>query len=266
MLRTRLLGALAGAAALLAALPAALPAGAETITIGVTPGPHAQILEQVKPIAAKQGLDIRVLEFSDYVVPNQALAQGELNANSFQHQPYLDNQVRDRGFDIVSVAKTVVFPIGIYSKKVKSLEELKTGASFAIPNDPTNGGRVLLLLQARGLLKLKPGAGLKASPLDIVENPKKLRIVELDAAQLPRSLDDVDAAAVNTNYALESGLDPVKDAIAREDADSPYANIIAVRGKDKDQPWVATLVNAYHSDEVKRFVLEKFKNAVVPAW
>ena len=266
MLRTRLLGALAGAAALLASLPGALPAGAETITIGVTPGPHAQILEQVKPLAAKQGLEIRVLEFSDYVVPNQALAQGELNANSFQHQPYLDNQVRDRGFDLVSVAKTVVFPIGIYSKKVKSLEELKPGASFAIPNDPTNGGRVLLLLQARGLLKLKEGAGLKASPLDIVENPKKLRIVELDAAQLPRSLDDVDAAAVNTNYALESGLDPVKDAIAREDANSPYANIIAVRGKDKDQPWVATLVNAYHSDEVKRFVLEKFKNAVVPAW
>ena len=263
MLRFRSLASLLAGAATLAV---AFAASAETIKVGVTAGPHAQILEVVKPIAAKDGLDIQIIEFTDYVIPNQALAGGDLDANSFQHQPYLDNQVKDRGFDLVSVAKTVVYPIGIYSKKVKSLDELPSGAKVAIPNDPTNGGRVLLLLQAKGLIKLKDGGNLKASPIDIVENPKKLEIVELDAAQLPRSLDDVTVAAINTNFALEAGIDPVKDAIAREAADSPYANVIAVRKADKDKPWVAKLVKAYQSPEVKEFILTKFKNAVVPAF
>lgn len=263
MLRFRSLASLLAGAATLAV---AFGASAETIKVGVTAGPHAQILEAVKPIAAKDGLDIQILEFTDYVIPNQALASGDLDANSFQHQPYLDNQVKDRGFDLVSVGKTVVYPIGIYSKKVKSLDELQPGAKVAIPNDPTNGGRVLLLLQAKGLIKLKDGGTLKASPIDIVENPKKLEIVELDAAQLPRSLDDVTVAAINTNFALEAGIDPVKDAIAREAADSPYANVIAVRKADKDKPWVAKLVKAYNSPEVKEFILTKFKNAVVPAF
>ncbi|MBP2297395.1 MetQ/NlpA family ABC transporter substrate-binding protein [Azospirillum picis] len=263
MLRFRSLASLLAGAATFAI---AWGASAEAIKVGVTAGPHAQILEAVKPIAAKDGLDIQILEFTDYVIPNQALADGDLDANSFQHQPYLDNQVKDRGFDLVSVGKTVVYPIGIYSKKVKSLEELPAGAKFAIPNDPTNGGRVLLMLQAKGLIKLKDGGTLKASPIDIVENPKKLEIVELDAAQLPRSLDDVTAAAINTNFALEAGIDPVKDAIAREAAESPYANIIAVRKADKDKPWVATLVKAYHDPAVKDFILTKFKNAVIPAF
>lgn len=263
MLRFRSLASLLAGAATLAV---AFGASAETIKVGVTAGPHAQILEAVKPIAAKDGLDIQIIEFTDYVIPNQALAGGDLDANSFQHQPYLDNQVKDRGFDLVSVGKTVVYPIGIYSKKVKSLDELPSGAKVAIPNDPTNGGRVLLLLQAKGLIKLKDGGNLKASPIDIVENPKKLEIVELDAAQLPRSLDDVTVAAINTNFALEAGIDPVKDAIAREAADSPYANVIAVRKADKDKPWVAKLVKAYNSAEVKEFILTKFKNAVVPAF
>ncbi|KAA0577702.1 MetQ/NlpA family ABC transporter substrate-binding protein [Azospirillum sp. Sh1] len=263
MLRFRSLASLLAGAATMAI---AFGASAETIKVGVTAGPHAQILEAVKPIAAKDGLDIQIIEFTDYVIPNQALAGGDLDANSFQHQPYLDNQVKDRGFDLVSVGKTVVYPIGIYSKKVKSLDELPSGAKVAIPNDPTNGGRVLLLLQAKGLIKLKDGGNLKASPIDIVENPKKLEIVELDAAQLPRSLDDVTVAAINTNFALEAGIDPVKDAIAREAADSPYANVIAVRKADKDKPWVAKLVKAYNSPEVKEFILTKFKNAVVPAF
>ena len=263
MLRFRSLASLLAGAA---AMAFASGVSAETIKVGVTAGPHAQILEAVKPIAAKDGLDIQILEFTDYVIPNQALAGGDLDANSFQHQPYLDNQVKDRGFDLVSVGKTVVYPIGIYSKKVKSLEEVPDGARLAIPNDPTNGGRVLLLLQSKGLIKLKDGGTLKASPIDIVENPKKLEIVELDAAQLPRSLDDVTVAAINTNFALEAGLDPVKDAIAREDADSPYANIIVVRKADKDKPWVAKLVKSYNSPEVKEFILTKFKNAVVPAF
>ncbi|WP_042446173.1 MetQ/NlpA family ABC transporter substrate-binding protein [Azospirillum sp. B510] len=263
MLRFRSLASLVAGAATMAF---AFGAAAETIKVGVTAGPHAQILEAAKPIAAKDGLDIQIIEFTDYVIPNQALAGGDLDANSFQHQPYLDNQVKDRGFDLVSVGKTVVYPIGIYSRKVKSLEELPAGSKFAIPNDPTNGGRVLLLLQAKGLIKLKDGGTLKASPIDIVENPKKLEIVELDAAQLPRSLDDVTAAAINTNFALEAGIDPVKEAIARESADSPYANVIAVRKADKDKPWVAKLVKAYNSPEVKEFILTKFKNAVVPAF
>ncbi|WP_207480999.1 MetQ/NlpA family ABC transporter substrate-binding protein [Arenibaculum pallidiluteum] len=255
------------AATLAATLALAGPLhAAERVKIGVTPGPHAQIMEQVKPIAARNGVELEIVEFSDYVVPNAALASGDIQANSFQHEPYLDNQKADRGYDIVSVAKTVIFPMGVYSKKVKSLGELPEGARVAVPNDPTNGGRALLLLQAQGLLELRKDAGLKATPIDIAKNPKKLRIVELDAAQLPRSLDDVDAAVVNTNYAMESGLDPNKDAIARESAESPYANLIAVRGADAGKPWVKALVESYHSAPVKQFVAEKFKGAVVTAW
>ncbi|AFK52854.1 lipoprotein, YaeC family [Tistrella mobilis KA081020-065] len=261
----RILKTLGGAAAILG-LIAAGAAQAEEIKIGVTPGPHAQILEQVKPIAAAKGLDIDIIEFSDYVVPNQALAAGDIQANSFQHQPYLDNQNADRGYGLVSIAKTVVFPLGIYSKKIKSLAELKDGDSVAIPNDPTNGGRALLLLQAQGVLKLREGAGLKATPLDIAENPKNLRIIELDAAQLPRSLDDTAASAVNTNYAVEAGLDPVKDPIAREAAESPYANVIAVRKVDADAPWAKTLVEAYHDQKIKDWINEQYKGALVVAW
>ncbi|WP_165217652.1 MetQ/NlpA family ABC transporter substrate-binding protein [Affinirhizobium pseudoryzae] len=253
-------------AASFAALLSAGAAFAETIKIGVTPGPHAQIMEEVKKVAAEKGLDLDVLEFSDYVVPNQALADGDLQANSFQHQPYLDNQVKDRGFDLVSVVQTVNFPMGIYSKKVKSLDELKDGASIAIPNDPTNGGRALLILADKGLIKLRDGAGLKVSPADVVENPKNFTFAELDAAQLPRALDDVDASVINTNYALEAGLDPAKDPIAREGEKAPYINVIAVRSADKDAAWVKTLVESYHSAKVKDFVAKQFKGAVIAAW
>lgn len=253
---------LAGAA--LALLTTA--ASAETIKVGVTPGPHAQILEAAKPIAAKKGLDIQIVEFSDYVVPNTALESGELQANSFQHQPYLGNQVKDRGYKIVSVATTVNFPIGIYSKKFKSFDDLPVGATVAIPNDPTNGGRVLLLLKDKGYIKLRDGVGFKPSVADITDNPKKLKIVEIDAAQLPRSLPDVDAAGINTNYAKEAGLDPVKDPILREDPKGPYVNVIAVRTQDKDKPWVAILVESYRSPEVKTFIDQTFKGSVLPSW
>lgn len=245
---------------------AAGTASAETIKVGVTPGPHAQILEAVKPIAAKQGLDIQIVEFSDYVVPNVALDSGELQANSFQHQPYLDNQVADRKFKIVSVGTTVNFPIGIYSKKYKTFDEIPAGGTIAIPNDPTNGGRVLLLLADKGIIKLRDGVGFKPSVADIIANPKKLKIVEIDAAQLPRSLPDVDAAGINTNYAKEAGLDPVKDPILREDPKGPYVNVIAVRTQDKDKPWVAVLVKSYQSPEVKQFIQDTFKGAVLSSW
>jgi D-methionine transport system substrate-binding protein len=248
----------------LAALPAL--AQTQTLRIGVTPGPHAQILEAVKPIAAKKGLDIKIVEFSDYVVPNEALSSGELEANSFQHQPYLDNQKEARGYKIETAAQTVNFPIGIYSKKHKSFDALPNGASIAIPNDPTNGGRALLLLQDKGVIKLKDGVGFKPTILDVTENTKKLKFTEIDAAQAPRVLDDVDAAVINTNYATQAGLDPVKDALTRENPKGPYVNVIAVRAQDKDKSWVKALVESYHTPEVKAFVEEKFKGSVLTSW
>ncbi|MGF0539182.1 MetQ/NlpA family ABC transporter substrate-binding protein [Agrobacterium sp. ES01] len=253
-------------AAAAVALFSAGSAMAETIKVGVTGGPHAQIMEKVKEVAATKGLDIEILEFSDYVVPNQALADGDLDANSFQHQPYLDNQVADRGFDLVSVAQTVNFPMGIYSKKIKSLDELPEGGTIAIPNDPTNGGRALLIVADQGLIKFADGAGLKVGPADIVENPKNITFAELDAAQLPRALDDVDASVINTNYALEAGLNPGTDPIARENEKAPYINVIAVKDANKDAPWVKTLIESYHSPEVKDFIATQFKGAVVAAW
>jgi D-methionine transport system substrate-binding protein len=259
--RTLLQSALA--LALTATLSSPLLAQDKPIKVGVTAGPHAQILEQVKKVAEKDGLKIQIVEFSDYVQPNAALAAGDLDANSYQHKPYLDQQVKDRGYKLVSAGYTVNYPIGLYSKKVKSLAELKEGAKFGIPNDPTNGGRVLLVLQDKGLIKLRPEAGLKATPLDVIDNPKKLKFVELDAAQLARSLDDLDAAAINTNFALSAGLNPAKDAIAQESAKSPYVNIIAVREQDKDKPWVAKLVKAYHSEEIRKYIQTEFKGAVL---
>ncbi|HKU96745.1 MAG TPA: MetQ/NlpA family ABC transporter substrate-binding protein, partial [Vineibacter sp.] len=204
-------------------------AQAKPLKIGVTGGPQAQILEVVKPIAAREGLQIQLIEFSDYIQPNAALAQGELDANIYQHGPFLEQQNKDRGYNLVILALTVTFPIGIYSKKVKTLAEIPNGGRIAIPNDPTNGGRVLLLLQKEKVITLRPDAGLRATVPDIVDNPRKIRIIELDAAQLPRALEDVDAAAINTNYAVQAGLQPKRDAIAIEAADSPYANLIAVR-------------------------------------
>ena len=263
--RTLLAGA-ASAALGLAFAGSALAAEPVKIRIAVTPGPHAQILEAVKPVAAKKGLDIQIIEFSDYVVPNVALDSGEIEANSFQHQPYLDNQVKDRGYKIVSVAQTVNFPMGFYSKKFKGFDEIPAGSKISVQNDPTNGGRSLLLLQDKGYIKLKDGVGVKPSVLDIVDNPKKFQFIEIDAAQSPRALDDVAAAAINTNYATQAGLDPVKDPILKEDPKGPYVNVIAVRAADRDKPWVKDLVEAYRSPEVKAFVAEKFKGAVLASW
>lgn len=264
--RTSRRAAIALALATLAASITGASADPITLRIGVTPGPHAQILEAVKPIAAAKGIEIKILEFSDYVVPNQALDAGELEANSFQNQPYLDNQTRDRGYKIVGVGLTVNFPLGIYSRKHKSWAEIPDGATIAIQNDPTNGGRSLLLLQDKGVIRLKADVGFKPTLADIVENPKQLKFVEIEAAQTPRSLDDVDAAAVNTNYATQAGLDPVKDPILKEDPKGPYVNLLAVRAGDKDKPWVKDLVEAYHSAQVKSFVLTQFKGAVLPSW
>ena len=194
-----------------------------------------------------------------------ALNAGEIEANSFQNQPYLDNQIRDRGYDIVAVAQTVNFPLGIYSAKHADWASLPEGATIAIQNDPTNGGRSLLLLRDHGAITLREGVGFTPTVADIVENPKKLKILEIDAAQTARSLPDVDAAAVNTNYATEAGLKP-SDAILREDPKGPYVNLIAVRKADADAAWVKDLVNAYHSPEVRAFVEAEFEGSVLPAW
>ncbi|MGN8085349.1 MetQ/NlpA family ABC transporter substrate-binding protein [Ralstonia sp. 22086] len=266
MNRRQLLQWSASLGAALALVAGSALAQGKPIKIGVTAGPHAEIMEEVKKVAEKDGLKLQIVEFNDYIQPNAALAAGDLDANSYQHQPYLDDQIATRGYKFVSVGQTITFPMGIYSKKIKSLKELKDGARFGLPNDPTNGGRALLLLQSQGVIKLKPNAGFKASPRDVAENPKKLKFVELDAAQLPRSLDDLDAAAVNGNYAEKANLDPTKDGIAIESPKGPYANVIAVRAADKDQPWVAKLVKAYHSDAVKAFVKAKYKDAVIVAW
>lgn len=238
----------------------------KTITVGVTTGPHAQILEEVKKVAARDHLTIKVVEFSDFIQPNAALAAGDLDANSYQHLPFLETQIKDRGYKLANAGFTVSFPLAVYSKKIKALSELKTGDRIGIPNDPTNGGRALLLLESAGLIKLKPNAGLKATPLDIADNPKKLKFVELDAAQLTLSLNDLSAAVINGNYAQNAGLSAKKDGIFVEDANGPYAGLIAVRAEDKDKPWVAQLVKAYRSPEVKKFVETTFNGSVIPTW
>ena len=253
---------------LLVAAVAALitPAAAETIRVGVTAGPHAQVLEKVVPEAKKLGLDVKIVEFTDYVIPNQALANGDIDINSFQHEPYLKNQIAKTNWKLVKVAYTIASPMGFYSKKYKSFADVPAGATIAIQNDPTNGARSLQLLAANNVIKLRDGAGVTAGVADIVGNPKNYRFIELDAAQLPRSLPDVDVAAVNNNYAVQAGLDPVRDSIIKETADGPWVNILAVREQDKDKPWVATFIKAYHSDAVKQFIAEKFKGAYIAAW
>ena len=261
------LTAVAASAALLSSLSAY--ADDKVIKVGTISGPDAQIWEVVQKVAKREGLNVKVIEFNDYVQPNAALDAGDLDANSFQHQPYLDSQVKQRGYKIVTAGLTYISPMGVYSKKLKSLKDLPQGGKVAVPNDPSNENRALLLLQSQGVIKLKAGAGANgnnATALDVAENPKKIKLVELDAAQLPRTLADVDAAAINTNFALSAGLQPGKDAIALEDVHSPYANLIAVRAKDKDQPWVKKLVAAYQSDDVRQFLKSQFKGSVVPSF
>lgn len=233
--------------------------------IGATPGPHAQIIEAVKPIAEQRGLDLQIIEFSDYVVPNEALSAGEIEANSFQNQPFLDSQKADRGYRITGVGLAVNFPLGIYSKRHRSFDAVPNGGIVAIQNDPTNGGRSMLLLQDKGVIKLAPGKGFKPTVADIVENPRRLRFIEVDAAQTPRALDDMDAAAVNTNYATPAGLKP-SDAVRKEEPKGPYVNMLAVREADRDKPWVKALMESYRMPGTKAFVETTFGGTVLTTW
>ncbi|MGQ4273876.1 MetQ/NlpA family ABC transporter substrate-binding protein [Terrihabitans sp. B22-R8] len=240
---------------------------AERVRLGVIGGDEERIAEVAKAAAAKDGLEVEIVTFSDYTLPNEALARGDLDANAFQHKPYLDAQIQAHGYKIVPVGFTIVQPIGFYSRKHTSFKDLPEGAQIGIPNDPSNGGRGLILLAQNGLIKLKDGTGLQPSVLDVTDNPKKVKFVELDAALIPNQLADLDGAVINTTYALGAKLDPRKDALVQESrTDNPYGNFIAAREEDKDKPAIARLVKAYQSDEVKAFLNKEFGGAVLPAW
>lgn len=236
----------------------------KTIVVGATPNPHAEILNKIAPLLEKDGYKLEVKEFTDYIIPNTALEEKQLDANFFQHQPYLDNFQKEHNTHLVSAGTVHVEPMGLYSKKLKSVEE---GAKIAIPNDPTNGGRALILLEKQGLITIKDGVNkLTATVQDVDKNDKKLELKALDAAQLPRILDEVDAAVINTNFALEGGLNPLKDAIAIEDKDSPYANLLVVRDGDEKSEKIQALVKALQSEESKKFIEENYKGAIIPAF
>ncbi len=245
---------------------AAFSVQADSLSVAATAVPHAEILEFVKPTLAKEGVELNIKVFTDYVQPNVQVAEKRLDANFFQHQPYLDEFNKSRGTELVSVAGVHVEPFGAYSSKHKSLNELPQGANVVIPNDATNGGRALLLLQKAGVITLKPEAGILATPKDIVENPKAIKVRELEAATLPRVLTQVDLALINTNYALEAKLNPTKDALAIEGSDSPYVNILVARADNKDNAALQKLAKALNSAEVKAFIAEKYQGAVIPAF
>ena len=236
------------------------------LKVGATPVPHAEILKVVQPLLAKDGIELKIVEFTDYVRPNVALAEKELDANFFQHIPYLKQFAADRKLDLTYTVSVHLEPMGVYSKKIKSLNELPSGAQVAIPNDPTNGGRALTLLAQAGLIKLKEGVGIKATVKDVTENAKKLVIKELEAPLLPRALDDVAIAVINSNYALEAKLNPTQDALFIEKKESPYANILTVRKGDESRPEIVKLSQALTSPDVKKFIEDKYKGAVVPAF
>lgn len=243
--------------------PAADPV---TLVIGASPVPHAEILKAIAPLLEAQGITLEIKEFSDYVQPNVQLAEKELDANFFQHKPYLDDQNKNNGTDLVPVTAVHVEPFGAYSKKIKSIDELAEGAKIAIPNDATNGGRALILLAKNGLISLKDDTNIASTKADITENTKKLDIIELDAAMLPRQLDEVDLALINTNFALEAGLVPTKDALFIEGTDSPYANLLVSRPDNKDSDAIKKLAAALNSAEAKAFIEEKYQGSIIPAF
>jgi len=237
------------------------------ITVGVIAGSEAQVAEVAAQVAKeKYGLDVKLIIFSDYITPNAALDEGSIDLNAFQHKPYLDQQIKDRGYKFAIAGNTFVYPIAGYSNKIKSINELENGAKIAVPSDPTNLARALMLLEQQGLLKLKEGADLTSTVLDIVSSPKDLKIVELEAAQLPRALDDVSIAIINTTYASSIDLTPTDDGIFVENKESPYVNLIVAREDNLNAENVQTFVKAYQSAEVYQAAQEIFKGGVVKGW
>lgn len=236
----------------------------ETITVAATPVPHAEILEQVKPDLEKQGYKLEIKEFTDYVLPNLAVDNGEADANFFQHTPYLEEFNKNKGTKLIKVAAIHIEPMAVYSKKYKSLDDIKEGVKIAIPNDPTNESRALDIIAKKGLIKFKDKA-LK-TPLDIIDNPKKIKFVELKPAQLPRALDDVDIAIINSNFALGAGLNPSKDTIFREDKNSPYVNYVVVRSEDKNSEKTKVIDEILRSNKFKAIINEHYKDILIPAF
>ncbi|GIF14351.1 MetQ/NlpA family ABC transporter substrate-binding protein [Actinoplanes teichomyceticus] len=243
-------------------------AKSDTLKVGVSPVPHAEILQYVKDnLAAKEGLKLDIVSFNDYVQPNVALKEKQLDANYFQHIPYLEEEVASKGYKFTALKPVHIEPLGVYSKKVKSLAEVPSGGVVAIPNDPSNSGRALNLLAKNGLITLKEGVGVKATQKDIASNPKNLEFKSLEAAQLPRSLEDTALSVINGNYAIETGLKPATDALALETADdNPYANLVVVRTGDENDPRVVKLEKLLHSAEVKKFITDKYQGSVLPAF
>lgn len=237
-----------------------------TLTVAASPVPHADILAQCTDVLAEQGITLEVHEYSDYVIPNTAVDEGEEDLNFFQHGPYLEEFNSSRGTKLVSVAGIHIEPMGVYAGKTASLEELPNGASVAVPNDATNEGRSLLLLEKLGLIKLSEDAGLAATPKDIVENPKELTFTEIEAATVPSVLNEVDIAIINSNYALGAGLNPVEDSLAIEDSDSPYVNVLVAKEGNENNPAVQALVKALQSDAIRDYINETYNGAVVPAF
>ncbi|MCF5656433.1 MetQ/NlpA family ABC transporter substrate-binding protein [Pseudomonas poae] len=252
--------------ALAAALTAGFAQANEKLVVAATPVPHAEILELVKPTLAKEGVDLQVKVFTDYVQPNVQVAEKRLDANYFQTLPYLENFNKGKGTNLVTVIGVHVEPFGAYSKKITKIEDLKDGATVAIPNEGSNSGRALLLLQKNGVITLKDPTNALSTPKDIASNPKHLKFRELESALLPRMLDQVDLALINTNYALEAGLNPAKDALIIEDAKSPYVNFLVARPDNKDSDAIQKLAKALTSPEVKAFIEKKYGGAVVPAF
>lgn len=241
-------------------------AGSSKLVVGATAKPHAEILEVVKPLLQEEGIDLEIQVFTDYVLLNPALKDKQIDANFFQHIPYLDDYNANNNADLVWSVKVHTEPMGVYSNKIDNLDNLADGAKIGIPNDATNGGRALNVLESAGLLTLREGAGVTATDADIVENPKNLTIQMMDAAMLPRALADLDVCVINSNYALEANLNPVEDAIFMEAKDSPFANIVAVRAEDKDKENIKKLGEALQSPEVKQFIEDNYKGSVIPAF
>ncbi len=234
-----------------------------TLKVGATPEPHASILNLVKDDLKEQGINLQVVEFTDYVTPNEAVEAGDIDANYFQHIPYLNSFNKEKGTHLVNAAGIHVEPFAIYSSKIKNIKDLKKKAVIAIPNDPTNEGRALLLLQQAGLISLKPNAGITATPLDIKKNPLKLKFKEIEAATLPRILQDVDAAVINGNYAIPAGLSAAKDGLVVEGSSSPYVNVLAVKKGRENDAAIKALINALKSQKVKDWVKAKYPNGEV---
>jgi D-methionine transport system substrate-binding protein len=236
------------------------------LKVGVTGGPHEQVAEKVKEIAKSKGLDIELVVFNDYVQPNKQLFEKQIDVNIYQHEPYLVKFNEDQKMNLVKIANAVNFPMGAYSQKIKNLDELKQGDKVSLPNDPTNEARALILLESAKVIKLKAGVGVKATIQDIVENPKQIKFIELEAAMIPRSLSEVTAAAINTNFAMEAKLNPVKDSIFIEPKDSPWVNVIVARPDNKDDARIKKLVEAYQSEEIKKFIDTTFQGSVIPGF